>query len=41
VVKEDGGGISTVPIVVGVGVLAAIGGFAGALLLRRRGSAVE
>jgi plastocyanin len=37
VVEEDsGGGVRTVPIAIGVGVLAAIGGFAGALLLRRR-----
>jgi plastocyanin len=42
VVDEDsGGGVRTVPIAIGVGVLAAIGGFAGALLLRRRSASAE
>jgi len=34
--EDDGGGVRTVPIVIGVGLLAAMGGFAGALVLRRK-----
>jgi plastocyanin len=42
VVDEDsGGGVRTVPIVIGVGVLAAMTGFAGALVLRRKTSPGE
>jgi plastocyanin len=36
VVEDDGSGVGTVPIALGVGIVAAIGGFAGALFLRRR-----
>ena len=36
VLEEGGGGVRTVPIVIGVGLLAAIGGFAGALVVRRK-----
>jgi plastocyanin len=39
--EDAGSGVSTVPIVIGVGLLAAIGGFAGALVLRRKGGAAE
>jgi plastocyanin len=39
VVEEDSGnGVRTVPIVIAIGLLAAVGGFAGALLLRRKSS---
>jgi plastocyanin len=42
VLEEDtGSGVSTVPIVIGVGVLAAMGGFAGALVLRRKSGDAE
>ena len=42
VLEEDAGsGVRTVPIVIGVGLLAAIGGFAGALVLRRKSGAAE
>lgn len=40
VVEEDSGsGVGTVPVVIGVGILAAIAGFAGALMLRRKTAA--
>ena len=39
--EDAGSGVSTVPIVIGVGLLAAIGGFAGALVLRRKTDAAE
>jgi plastocyanin len=39
--EDDGGGVSTVPIVIGVGVLAAMTGFAGALVLRRKSAPSE
>ena len=38
---DAGSGVRTVPIVIGVGLLAAIGGFAGALVLRRKTGAAE
>jgi plastocyanin len=41
VVEEDSGGVRTVPVAIGVGVLAAIGGFARAVLLRRRSASAE
>jgi len=42
VLEEDAGsGVRTVPIVIGVGLLAAIGGFTGALVLRRKNGAAE
>jgi plastocyanin len=34
--EESGGGIGTVPVAIGVGVLAAIAGFAGAMIVRRK-----
>jgi plastocyanin len=34
--EDSGGGVGTVPIAIGVGVLASLGGFACALLLRRK-----
>ena len=37
--EDAGNGVRTVPIVIGVGLLAAIGGFAGALVLRRKSGA--
>lgn len=37
--EDDGSGVRTVPVVIGVGLLAAIGGFAGALVLRRKSGA--
>ena len=39
--EDAGSGVRTVPIVIGVGLLAAIGGFAGALVLRRKGRTAE
>jgi len=37
--EDAGNGVRTVPIVIGVGLLAAMGGFAGALALRRKSGA--
>jgi plastocyanin len=39
--EDAGSGLRTVPIVIGVGLLAAMGGFAGALVLRRKSGAAE
>ena len=39
--EDAANGVSTVPIIIGVGVLAAMGGLAGALVLRRKSVAAE